>query len=176
MKWLDPSAIPAWFDWLGILGFALTVGAFAIAAIELHQAKTSTETATRRLDEARVKLNNDQLSAILPQISTVIADLDFSIKANNGEVAHRSLLRYSYVANEAVALLKNLETDHTAVQDSLTQSASSALDVKAAIVSHANPDIARMAKAISKEIGHLSVQLAGITATSRYTLGSSNNV
>jgi hypothetical protein len=176
MWWFDPDAIPGWFDWLGIAAFPLTIVAFVIAALEFSRARTATEAVNARLNEARLKLNGDQLAAVLPQFHTVVGDLDFAIDHNDREVAHRALLRFSYVATEAVVLLENLSADHSSMQDRLNVASSWALDLKGEIVSKKAPDIARLGKAMSAEVSAITVEISGIVATARYTLGEAPNV
>lgn len=173
--WFDPDAAPGWHDWVGIVlaivGLVLTVVGFAIAWIQLRKTQTATEAATQKLAEARQKLNGDQLAAALPQLASVVSDLDFAINSNDREVAHRALLRFSFVANESVALLAILETDNSDLERRLLAAAQTALDVKGSIVSKKGVDIARTAKSIGNEITSLSVELSGMVAKDRYQIG-----
>jgi len=173
MWWFDDKAAPGWHDWVG-LGLAL-VG-FAIAYRQLRKTRTAAEIAAKKLSEARLKLNNDQLAAVLPQLASIVSDIDFAVDANDREVAHRALLRFSYIANEAIALLKNLEEDHSGMEVRLLAAANTALDVKGAIVGRKTVDIARNAKVIGTEVGSIAVELSGLVAKTRYQIGGASNV
>ena len=169
----DPAALPGWHDWLGIV---LTVGGFIVAFVQLAKTRTAAETAASRLAEATQKLNADQLGAVVPQLATIVADMDFAIDANDREVAHRALLRFSHVAREATALLAHLSADHSQLQIRLNDAIEIALDVKGNIVGRANADIPRLAKPITAEIRSLSVEVSGVTVDDRFQLGESKNV
>ncbi|MCE4025451.1 hypothetical protein LXM50_05655 [Microbacterium sp. Au-Mic1] len=171
--WFDSQAAPGWHDWLGLF---LTVAGFWIAIAQLRKTRTATQAAASELERARRKLNGDQLSAVVPQLQTVVADLDFAVDNNDREVAHRALLRFGYVATESISLLDNRTADHSALKTRLSEVASSALDVKATIVGRRNVDVARTAKAVTKEIAALSVEIAGLVAGDRYQLGGEENV
>jgi hypothetical protein len=169
----DPTALPGWHDWLGIV---LTIGGFITAFVQLAKTRTAAETAARKLAEATQKLNADQLGAVVPQLATIVADMDFAIDANDREVAHRALLRFSHVAREASGLLAHLTADHTDLQSRLVQSIEIALDVKGNIVGRVKADVPRLAKPITAEIRALSVELAGVTVDDRFQLGEVKNV
>lgn len=173
MWWFDDAAAPGWHDWLGLL---LTVAGFLIAFRQLRKTQTAAETAASELARARLKLNSDQLAAVLPQLTSIVSDLDFAIDNNDREVAHRALLRFSYVAKEAIALLANLDADHTSLQSRLGGASSTALDVKGSIVGKKSVDIARSAKAIGADINGLSVEISGLVAQDRYLLGGGEDV
>ncbi|GAA1320379.1 hypothetical protein ACFSWE_05005 [Leucobacter albus] len=169
----DPNSGPGWHDWLGL---ALTVFGFAIAFWQLKKTKSASETATAELNRARKKLNTDQLSAVVNQMQIVVADIDFAIDSNDREVAHRALLRFSYVAKEAEAILGNLEPDHGPLQTRLTETSSKALDAKSSIVGRPNADVARTAKAVGVAVSSLTVEISGLIASDRYQLGEDARV
>lgn len=168
---LDQTSAPGWHDWVA---FGLTLVGFAFAFWQLHKTRSASEEAASELAAARLKLNTDQLAAVITQLSTVCHDMDFAILANDREVAHRTLLRYSYVATEAVALLGNLEDDHAVLVARISKVSVTALDKKGEIVSHSNPDINRLTKAVTREIGAITVELSGLTAKDRYKIRQSN--
>ncbi|UXN23927.1 hypothetical protein N8D74_10055 [Curtobacterium flaccumfaciens] len=172
----DGEAQPGWFDWLGI---ALAVIGFGIGWWQLHKTTDAAEVATTALAKARKKLVFDQLAAVQGQVSSVIADLDFAIDSNDREVAHRALLRFSYAASEIRALLAAVDEefgDYFDLTERFASSSGTALDVKANIVGRPSPDIARLAKAVTKEIRSVSVSLDNEIAKGRYELGDSANV
>jgi hypothetical protein len=178
--WFDIDSAPGWHDWLGLgitlVGFALTIFGLIVAYDQLKKTQTAAEAVNVRLSEVRDKLNGDQLAAVLPQLNTIVADMDFAIDNNDREVAHRALLRFSYVATETIALLSNVLMDHTELQERLRTTSSIALDIKGSIVSKRTADIPRLAKATSRDIGELTVEVSGIVAQARYQLGDTPSV
>ncbi len=173
MWWWDGDAAPGWHDWFAI---ALTIAGFWIAIAQLRKTRSATEVASAELRKARTKLNSDQLSAVVTQIQIIVADIDFAIETNDREVAHRSLLRFSYVANESIALLGNLSSDHSELESRLENAASAALDAKSLIVGKKSADVARTAKAVGIEISGLCVEISGLVAKDRYQIGAIENV
>ena len=170
---LDVNAAPGWHDWLGI---GLTVLGFGVAIVQLRKTKKATIAASDELRKARLKLSGDQLSALVPQIQTITSDLDFAILSNDREVAHRALLRFSYLATEAISLLNNLDSDHSELQDRLTETASDALDAKSSILGRPNADVARNAKVVTRKIEKLTVEVSGLVANGRYQIGGDSGV
>ncbi|MFL0564584.1 hypothetical protein ACH0CG_02420 [Microbacterium sp. 179-I 1D1 NHS] len=173
MWWYDGLAAPGWHDWLAL---ALTVVGFWIAIVQLGKTRSASETAAAELRKARTKLNSDQLAAVVTQMQMIVADIDFAVQENDREVAHRALLRFSYVANESIALLGNLEADHSTLEDRLRQAAGHALDAKSSIVGKKVVDVARTAKSAGNEISGLCVEISGLVAKDRYQIGVAENV
>lgn len=170
---IDFEAVPGWYDLGGLL---LTVVGFTVAFIQLWKTRNAAQAAADELDRARKKLSADQLSAVVIQLQTIVGDLDFAIENNDREIAHRALLRFSFVANESVSLLSNLPTDHGVLQGRLSTTATFALDTKASIVGRRTVDVARTAKPVSKDIGALAVEIAGLVAQDRYQIGGDKSV
>lgn len=171
--WYDPTAAPGWHDWLGLV---LTVIGFWVAIVQLRKTRSASVEAARELSRAREKLNADQLSANVAQLQLVGTDLDFAIWNNDAEVAHRSLVRFNYLANEVVALLDNHPGDNAELAERLKQAASDAREAKAEIVSTKRPDVVRVAKAVGRAVTELTGDIAGIVATDRYQLGGASDV
>lgn len=173
MNLFDGTVGPGWFDWLGLL---LAVAGFWIAIVQLGKTRSAADAAARELERARERLSGDQLSAVVAQLQSIVADVDFAVDNNDREVAHRALLRFSLVANESMALLGYLSSDHSALKQRLAVAAEAALDAKAAIVGKKNVDVARTAKAVGTEIGALTVEVSGLVAQGRYEMKGGSNV
>lgn len=173
MAWIDLSTAPAWNDWLGLI---LAVVGFWIAFVQLRKTRTATEVATAELAKAREKLVSDQLAANITQLQLVGTDLDFAMRNNDAEVAHRALVRFNFLANEAVALLNNLPGGNGHLVERLEQAALDALEAKVEIVTTKRPDVVRSAKNIGKSVTALTGDISGIVAMDRYQLGGANDV
>jgi len=166
----DSVAQPGWFDWLGL---ALTVIGFLLGWRQLYKTTTASRAATAALGRARKRLIFDQLAAVQRQINSIIADMDFAIDFNDREVAHRALLRFSFAAAEVRALLGSIDAelgDFSALAGGFEASSDAALNVKASIVGKPSPDIARLAKVVTREIRSVSVNLDNEIAKGRYDL------
>ncbi len=181
MKLFDHTAAPGWFDWVTLV---LAVAAFIFAILQLRGTreanKKSTdalEKSTTALNRARIQLNWDLLSAVLPQLKSVSSDLDFAMQNNNAPVSHRALVRYSGVATEAIALVRSLKVEnHLALISKLDESANTALDIKAVIVSKPAPNVPILVKKIANMIEVISKDISGIVANYRNQLGEHDHV
>ncbi|MFB4350516.1 hypothetical protein [Microbacterium sp. CR_7] len=173
MRWFDALSAPGWHDWFAI---GLTGIGFWIAMVQLKKTRSASEAAAIELRKARTKLNSDQLSAVVTQMQMIVADIDFAIEQNDREVAHRALLRFSYVANESIALLGNLTANHDELESRLEGAATKALDTKSSIVGKKSVDVARTAKSVGNEIAGLCVEISGLVARDRYQIGATQDV
>jgi hypothetical protein len=178
--WFDDVAAPGWHDWVGlaisIVGFGLTLVGLRVAYLQLEKTQTASEAVNRRLTEVRDKLNGDQLAAVLPQLNSIVADMDHSIDTNDREVAHRALVRFSFVATETIALLQNVVDDHSDLQLRMAATSAAALDIKGVIVSKKSTDIARIAKGVSGQMQSQTVEITGIVAGARLDVGGTTHV
>lgn len=164
---------PGWWDWLGLGG--TTIG-FMIAFIQLHKTQRAASAATAALRAAQVKLSGDALSATMPVLRDLQADLDIAIGVNGSGAAQRALVRFAHAAHEIASLLGNVEEGAAELIDRVRAAGDRALDTKEALAGKQNPDVARTAKGISAEIGKLSSELAGVVAQIRYKLQEDPNV
>lgn len=176
----DNASAPGWSDWVGLIlsavGFTFTIIALIVASKQLKKTQTATEAVNERLLEARERLSADQLAAVLQQLTTVVADMDFALDNNDRGVAHRALLRFSYVAHEAIGLLDSGLADHSLLQERLVTASSLALDIKGNIMGSRTTDIARHTKKLSKDISRLTSEISGLVARGRYKLGETSDV
>ncbi|MCP8999574.1 hypothetical protein NFC73_07485 [Pseudarthrobacter sp. RMG13] len=158
---------PGWWDWLGLGGTAI---GFFVAFVQLSRTRKAAAAATAALGAAQVKLSGDALSAAMPVLRDLQADLDIAISANGSEAAQRALVRFGHAAHEIGSLLGNVEEGAAELVDRVIAAGDRALDVKQSLAGKQNPDVARTAKAISAEIGKLSSELGGVVAQIRYKL------
>lgn len=164
---------PGWWDWLGLGGTGL---GFLFAFVQLSRTRKAADAATAALGAAQVKLSGDALSAAMPALKDLQADLDLAIGANEAEAAQRALVRFGHAAHEIASLLENVEEGAAELISRVKVAGNRALDVKQMLAGKQNPDVARTAKAISAEIGKLSSELTGVVAQIRYKLQEDPNV
>lgn len=168
MWWFDSLGAPSWSDWLAIV---LTIAGFVIAIAQIVKARNAATAAANALAKAEARLRADQLSAVLPQLSAVSADLDFAITENNSDVGHRALSRFAQIASETGGILGTMGAQHERLVDRLATATITALNTKQSLVTTTKPDVARTAKKTATEISSISGEIGAVVTTVRYTLG-----
>ena len=178
---LDKTAAPGWFDWITM---SLAVAAFIFAVWQLKDTRDANKKSTAALvksttalDRARIKLNWDQLSAILPQIVSISSDLDFAMDNNNGAVAQRALVRYGHLATETETLVGSLQVDdHEVLASRLNASSNTAFNIKASLAAKPTTNVLVVVKKIANDIQIISRDINGIVASNRNQLGEHGHV
>lgn len=173
MKWFDSAVSPGWFDWLGLvvalLGFGFTIW-------QVAKTRNASVAANDALKGAQRVLTSNTLQSVVTQFQLVVGDLDRAIDVDHSEMAHRALVRYAHLARETRTLLDGHENDYADLKQRLWDSSELALDVKQRIVAAANPDIGRLAKAISRDVNAVSIEMTEVVSTLRNNLEGSPHV
>jgi len=174
MGWIfDGDAAPGWFDYFGML---VAVVGFGLTIWQTVKSRNAAEAATTALLQARKTLVSNTLLASQNQFQLVVADLDQAIRANQGELAHRTLVRYSHLAKETDTLLGDIH-GQDALRQKLVASSELALDTKEKIVqAKTPPDISRLSKLVSRDINQVAVEMTSIVATLRLEINGADDV
>lgn len=173
MRWFDGAAAPGWFDWLGL---AITLAGFGVAIWQLRKTTSAANAAAGELARARERLNGDQLAAVVPQMQSVVSDLEHAMASSSQDVAVRALARFKLVAGDANALLTNLNSDYSELQARLDSSAKAALRSQGALASRSDADLPRLVKKVSSDIEALAGDISAVVAAQRYSLRGAQDV
>lgn len=173
MWYFDGDAWPGWHDYLGLL---VSLAGFWIAIDQIARTRRETRKATRALETAQRHLTQRSLMAIVPQFQSVGEDLNYALPANDVEVAHRTLVRFSLLAREASGLLTGLAGNHDGLSARLVKAAERATKAKATLVTEKTPDVIVVVKTVAAEVDKLSQDLVGLTSTLRNTIEGAPSV
>ncbi|WP_133411881.1 hypothetical protein [Agromyces badenianii] len=173
MWYFDGYAWPGWHDYLGLF---IALAGFWIAIDQIVRTRRETRKANVALARAQRHLTQRSLMAIIPQFQAVGDDLNYALPANDVEVAHRTLVRFSLMAREASGLLVGLEGDHDALSARLVKAAERATRAKATLVTEQSPDVIVVVKSVAAEVDRLSQDLVGLTSSLRNTIEGASGV
>jgi hypothetical protein len=157
---IDPS------DWLGIVGFALTVLGFAVTICQLRRTTKATDAARLALEAAAQTLGINHLLVLLPQIQALEVDMDVSSLDNDKKLAIRTLIAVRHIASQAATLM---DTDPTEKESELIEMLNDFSKVaarsKALLVSGTDKQVSDVLKSASSKITLISGRASGLVAS-----------
>lgn len=171
--YFDGYAWPGWHDYLGL---AIAVAGFWIAIDQIVRSRHATDRATQALGVAQKHLTERSIMAVVPHFQSVSEDLNYALPANNVEVAHRTLVRFSLMAKEASGILTSMGDDHAGLAVRLDKAADSATKAKGKMLTEPEPNVIVIVKAVAADIDKLGQELAGLSASLRNTVEGTKRV
>jgi hypothetical protein len=160
------------FDASTPFGF-FDMGALALTLLGLwfawKQSSDAKEEAARATDAATAakaaisatesKLGLSQLLVTLGSLQQIISDLNAAAEGENKEVAKVCLVRYGLVASEAALLLEKHHPRSDQLPTDLRETASSALDSKAALARATTVKVAKGTVAVRSDLDKLNLEI-----------------
>lgn len=158
---------------LSTIGLLATVAGFWIAIIQLRNGNkqlkrtaTAAEATKLAIEQANTRMIYNHLLVLLPQLTSLEADIDASMAANDRDAATRALVKFNHAANQIASLLQgqSTETDLTLAED-LRTVARSATTQKSALVSGSKKTVGLLLRTLSPEIADVAARCSALATT-----------
>lgn len=154
------GASMAWTSWLEL---AVTAVGFGLAIWQLHRTATATQATKRAIEDNTERMMLNHLLVLLPQFKSIESDLDMAAADADRSLAIRSLISFSYTANQVASLLESQGGDPEFV-DELKESAKMAASAKSLLVTDARKSVAGAIKAPHEAISGIGSKAFGLAA------------
>jgi len=150
-------------DWLGVAGLIVSAVGFALTIWQLIRTANASIATKNAIIEANKRMVLNHLLVLLPQLTSIEADLDAAIASDDRDGAVRLLVKFSHAANQIAALLENRESrEDVDFVDELRTVAKSASASKGALVSGTSKPLRIVLKTLDAEIGSVTAKCAGM--------------
>lgn len=152
-------------DDLGIAGLAVSALGFGLTVWQLVKTANAAVATKDAIVAANKRMVLNHLLVLLPQLTTIEADLDTAIADNDRNDAVRALIKFSHTANQVAALLdaQSAEDKESALIAELRAAAKNASASKGVLVSGPTKSLKVVLSAVDAEIGSVTSTCVGLT-------------
>lgn len=145
-------------DWLGIVGFGITIGGFLVTIRGVRKAKTAAESAARSAEETRSKL---VLQATVSDLNRIVAEFDEIKMLQRARVWYALPTRYTSLRRQLMTVKENngglSKKDRAEIQGVIQQLMDIEDVVETALAASADPpDVASLLRLLSQQSEKIS--------------------
>jgi hypothetical protein len=151
-------------DWVSIAGLGVSVVGFSLTIWQLVRTANATRATAATIDKATRRMGVNHLLVLLPQLRMVENDLDAAIADNDPKLAARSLVSFSYTANQVASLLEGQDDFDLKFVELLRGSAHAASSAKSVLVTGTSRPVRTVVKSAVEDITAVSGRAAGLLA------------
>lgn len=160
-------------DWLGIVSLGITVIGFAIAIWQLVRSANAAVATRLAIEATARRMSLNHLLVLLPQLRIIENDLDAAMTDDDRRLAIRTLVNFTYTANQVASLLESeAENVDQSIVTMLRESATEAGQAKSALVTTERGTVRSIAKAAAGRIQAASGHAAGLVAQFQVKVGN----
>lgn len=124
----------SWVEWLGAVGFPLTLLGLYLTWWQARKAFDAAEAAKQASTKTQRQMRANQLIVLIPQLRWISSELDAAIQDNNKSLARRHLDNWRWQASHIHGILSSAEPDQVEVLRRLQLSVAQAATAGAVLI------------------------------------------
>lgn len=149
-----------WVEWLGVVGFPLTLTGLYFTWRQARDASNSAEAARRAVQSTQQQIRAKQLMVLIPQLMWVASEIDSAIETGNMPLVRRYLHNWRLQAGNVNGILLAADPNEIALATALNNSVSMAAVTESSLMNRpkaARSDCMKARDAIAAASGELNI-------------------
>jgi len=166
------DSLAIWGLVIGAVGLVVTVVGFILAIIQLKKTATAATATKDAILVANSRMLYNHLLVVLPQLTSMEADIDRAMLKDDKDGAVRALVSFSHAAMQVAALLDSHDPgNNSELVEQLRTTAREASHQKGVIVSGSKKTVSLLLNQVSIDIANVAGRCVGLASTYQTKVG-----